>query len=895
MAIGASAGGLEAIEQFLSGVPDASRLAFVVVQHLDPTHEGAMPELLQRGTRMPVAQVKDGTRVEADHVYVIAPNTDLSILGGVLHVAEPASPRGLRLPIDLFLRALAQDQGSAAVAVILSGMGTDGTLGLKAVKEAGGLVLVQEPSSAKFDSMPRSAIDTRLVDAVAPAQELPARLLAALGDGPRAPPPDAEPEPQTASVLDKIVLLLRSRRGCDFSQYKKSTIQRRVARRMALQKITRPLLYLRYLNANPVEQELLFAELLIGVTSFFRDPAAWDVLRDEAIPALIAARPNGGQLRAWVAGCSTGEEAYSLAIVFREALEKLRPKVGYSLQIFATDLDPHAIARARRAEYPANIASDVNPTRLRRFFVKEREGAFRVSKEIRDSVVLAQQDVTRDPPFTKMDLVLCRNLLIYLEADLQRRLIPLFHYSLNPGGVLFLGTAETLSGQTSLFAPVDQKARIYQRKEATARSEAFGLQSFFREASAPAALRPGRTKATASLQASADELLLRQFGPVAVLVNDSGDILYTNGRIARYLEAAAGKANWNLFAMAREGLRYGLSSALQKALRQGRAVGVRGLTVSTDGATADVDVTVKPIREPDSLRGTCLVVFREAPPLPKPGKVRRSGTRASPPRAAELERENMRLQEELRNAREDMQGTEEELRSANEELQSANEELQSTNEELTTSKEEMQSTNEELQTVNAELQAKVDELSRASNDMRNLLDSTEIATLFLDGDLSIRRFTERTTRLLRLIPSDLGRPITDITTDLDFPGLPDAVAEVLKTLVHVEREVSTSDGRWFSTRILPYRTVDDVIDGVVITFMDITAAKRLEAELRSSRERFGAFLERLPAGLAVVDGNGRALPRETVLEAITSARADDLASWRVVATDGDERSRGVPP
>jgi two-component system, chemotaxis family, CheB/CheR fusion protein len=895
VAIGASAGGLEAIEQFLRGVPDASGLALVIVQHLDPTHEGALPELLQRRTSMPVTQVKDGMRVEADHVYVIPPNADLSILRGVLHLEEPAGPRGMRLPIDLFMRALAQDQRSAAVAVILSGMGTDGTLGLKAVKEIGGLVLVQEPSSAKFASMPRSAIDTRLVDVVAPAQELPARLLAALGAGPRAPPAGSEPLPQSANALDKIVLLLRSRRGCDFSQYKKSTVERRVARRMALQQITRPEAYLRYLEANLQEQEQLFSELLIGVTSFFRDPAAWEALRDHAIPALLAQRPNGGQLRAWVAGCSTGEEAYSLAIVFREAVERLRPKVSYSLQIFATDLDPHAIARARRGEYPANIASDVNPTRLRRFFVKEHEGAFRVNKELRDSVVLAQQDVTRDPPFTRMDLVLCRNLLIYLEPELQRRIIPLFHYSLTPGGILFLGTAETLCGLTSLFKPIDPKVRIYQRKEATARSGAFGLSSFFHDGSAPAAHRSGRPKASGSLQTSADELLLRQFGPAAILVNERGDVLYTNGRIGRFLEVAAGKANWNVFAMAREGLRYGLSSALQKAVRQGRAVSVRGLTVSSDRASEEVDVTVKPLHEPDPLRGTCLVVFRDAPPRALEGKVHRKGARARPPQTAELERENRRLHEELRGTREDMQGAEEELRSANEELQSANEELQSTNEELTTSKEEMQSMNEELQTVNAELQAKVDELSRASNDMRNLLDSTEIATLFLDGSLGIRRYTERATRLLRLIPSDVGRAITDITTDLQFPELPEAVAQVLETLDPVQREISTSDGRWFSTRILPYRTLDDVVDGVVMTFMDITDAKRLEAALRVSRERFGALLEHLPAGLAVVDGNGRALARDSVLQAITAAGADELATWRIVATSKDEQRRGAAP
>jgi two-component system, chemotaxis family, CheB/CheR fusion protein len=886
VAIGASAGGLEAIEQFLHGVPTGSGFAFVVVQHLDPTHEGAMPELLQRATLMPVAQVQDGARAEADRVYVIPPNKDLSILQGVLHLGDPTSPRGLRLPIDSFLRSLAEDQRSAAVAVILSGMGTDGTLGLKAVKEAGGLVLVQEPGSAKFDSMPRSAINTRLVDVVAPAQELPARLLDVLGGARGTPVEEPEAAPQAGSALDKIVLLLRARRGCDFSQYKKSTVQRRVERRMALQQISRPETYLRYLQENQQEQELLVSELLIGVTSFFRDPPAWEALRDEAIPALLAERPDGGQLRAWVVGCSTGEEAYSLAIVFREAVEKLRPKVSYSLQVFATDLDAHAITRARRGEYPANISSDVNPARLRRFFAKEHEGTYRVNKDLRESVVLAQQDVTRDPPFTRMDIVICRNLLIYLESDLQRRILSLFHYTLQPGGILFLGTAETIFGLSNLFGPIDSKLRIYRRKETTAASQSMGLSTFFRHGAAPLAPQPAESRASVSLQASADELLLRHFGPAAVLVNDRGDVLYTNGRIGRYLEPAAGKANWNVFAMAREGLRYGLSRALQKAVRHGRAVTVHGLTVGLNGASEEVNVTVKPVQEPAPLHDTLLVVFREALPKPAAGKAGRKGARARPVRAAELERETQRLQDELRSTREDMQATQEELRSANEELQSSNEELQSTNEELTTSKEEMQSMNEELQTVNSELQAKVDELSRTSNDMRNLLNSTEIATLFLDSHLCVRRFTERTTTLLRLIPSDVGRAITDVGTDLQFPELGDAVAEVLKTLVPLEREVPTSDGRWFSARILPYRTVDDVIDGVVITFTDVTAAKRLEAELRASRARFGALLEQLPPGLAVVDGRGRPLAREAVLEAIASAAADDLASWRVVVTNG---------
>ena len=897
VALGASAGGLEAIEAFLRNVPPASGAAFVVIQHLDPTREGALPALLARTTQMPVLQVENGMQVEADHVYVIPPNKELSLVRGALRVTAPGPPRGLRLPIDVFLRSLADDRGPEGAAVILSGMGTDGTLGLKAVKEAGGLVLVQDPSSAQFDSMPRSAIKTRLVDAVAPPQDLPARLFAALGQPRESVQPDAELVPRHGSTVERILVVLRTRLGRDFSQYKRSTMERRIARRMALQQLSKPEDYLRYLQANSQEQDLLFHELLIGVTSFFRDRPVWDTLRNVAIPGLLAQHPKGGQLRAWIPACSTGEEAYSLAIVFREAVEKLQTRASYSLQIFATDLDPHAIAQARHGVYPANIASDVSAGRLRRFFVREHDGVYRVVKEIRESVVLAQQDVIRDPPFTRMDLVICRNLLIYLEPALQRRLITLFHYSLRPGGILLLGTSETLCGLTGLFTPVDQKLRIYSRKAGAARADTTGLVPVAAPTEPSGPREPATTRP--SLQAAADELVLRQFGPPAVLVSAQGDILYLNGSTGKYLEPAAGKANWNVFAMAREGLRQPLSAALRSALRRGRPTTVRRLTVRTDGKEQLVEVTVKPLQIPEQLRGTCLIVFRDARGAARGGSSRKTARGSS--RASELKRDTRRLQEELRNSQEDMQTTQEELRSANEELQSANEELQSTNEELqstneelTTSKEEMQSMNEELQTVNSELQGKVDELSRTGSDMRNLLNSTEIATIFLDSQLCLRRYTEKATRILRLIPTDVGRPVTDVRTDLVFPDLGDVVAQVLRTLVPIQREVATLDGQWFSTRVLPYRTLDDVIDGVVITFMDITPAKQLEDALRQSRERFGALLERLPAGVAVMDSAGRLVPRDQILASLVTAPAEDVVRWRVVAGPTVVPSGGGP-
>ncbi len=833
--IGASAGGLEALEHFLAHVPAASGMAFVIVQHLDPTHKGIMPELLQRATPMPVFQAGNRMKVKQDCVYVIPPNKDLSILHGVLHLLDPVAPRGLRLPIDFFFRALAQDRNERAIGVILSGMGSDGTLGLRAIKENAGLTLVQSPASARFDGMPRSAIDAGLADIIAAADELPGKIFDYLKRVPGTVPSGPVLEIKAQSALEKIVILLRERTGNDFSLYKKNTVYRRIERRMGLHQIDNIAGYVRYLRENPQELDLLFNELLIGVTSFFRDPAVWEYLRDKAIPELLAHYPAGKVLRAWVPACSTGEEAYSLAIVFKEALEKLKPKARFSLQIFATDLDQDAIEKARQAVYPANIAADVSAQRLNRFFVEDEKG-FRVNKEIREMVIFAPQNIIMDPPFTKLDILSCRNLLIYFGAELQKKLIPLFHYSMSRHGILLLGNSETVGGFTALFTALDNKMRVYRRSDSPLPQGEVDFPTRHFSAAPGAAEENHAVSPPVNLQALADQVLLQNFSPAAALVNAEGDILYINGRTGKYLEPAAGKANWNIHAMAREGLRHELAGALKKALRQAGAIRLEGLKVGANGGAQSVNLSVQAIDKPEALRGKVMVVFSD---VETPTGKKSAGKTVASAAHEKLAEELRQAREDSQTLREEMQTSQEELKSTNEELQSTNEELQSTNEELTTSKEEMQSLNEELQTVNAELQSKVDDLSNVNSDMKNLLNSTEIATVFLDNALHVRRFTTHATHLFKLIAGDVGRPLSDIVTQLDYPELQRDAQGVLRTLVFVEKQVATRDARWFKVRIMPYRTCDNMIDGVVITFIDISEYKKLEAELRKAQGKAG--------------------------------------------------------
>lgn len=832
--IGASAGGLVALEQFLHAVPPHSDLAYIVVQHLDPTQKALLPELLQRVTAMSVCEAGQDMPIAADCVYVIPPNTELSVSNDTLKLSRPREPRGMRLPIDVLFSSLASARGDRAIAVILSGMGADGTLGMQAIKAVGGLTLAQDPSTAQFDAMPCSAIAAGCADIVAAPDALPGRILryvARFAD--RAPTLATAPAHDAiGGPLEHIVGLLRQHSRHDFSHHKTSTLLRRIERRMAIHGLSSLTQYAAFLERSAQEIELLFKELLIGVTSFFRDPAVWDYLAEVALPELLARHPANEPMRVWSVGCSTGEEAYSLAMIFAEAVQRpARPTLA-SLQIFASDLSPDAIAFARRGQYPATIAPSVGTRRLARFFTTV-DGGYQVKRDLRDQVLFAEHDAILDPPFTRLDLIACRNVLIYLDSALQRRLLPLFHYSLRAGGLLLLGSSETVGRQSQLFAPVDSKRRLYRRQDQVVTGDSDFMVQSFPPLTAPAKESPmssaeGPPALPDTLQSAADHVLLQVYAPAAVVLNAAGDIVYISGRTGKYLEPAAGKANWNFHAMIRDELRAPIADALQKATAQREPVQLDGLDVTWSGRVQRVNVTVQALHQPAVLDGMTIVVFRDIAPAPDGRRQRKSKSALNAAHALEIQR----YSDEIQALRDETRASREELQAANEELQSTNEELQSANEELTTSKEEMQSMNEELQTINAELQTKLDDLALAQSDMKNVLNSIEIAILFLDKDLNVRRYTDRAAKIINLRDSDLGRPLSDLTSSLQYPTLHEDAVETLRTLKFSETQVLANDQRWFTVRIMPYRRLDNLIDGVVITFVDITATKNLESTLR---------------------------------------------------------------
>jgi two-component system CheB/CheR fusion protein len=833
--IGASAGGLEALEEFFTNIPSDCGMAYIVIQHLDPTNPGIMPELLQRFVNVTVIQASDNLKVKPNYVYVIPPNKSLSLLKGVLHIFEPIENRGLRLPVDVFFKSLANDRLDKSIGIILSGMGSDGSLGLKAIKEKNGIVLVQDPNSAKFDGMPRSAIEAVNADIIAPAKELAGKLNDFLK---YIPAVEAETKTDTLSKssLDKIIILLREHTGYDFSLYKKNTLFRRIDRRKAVHQIDKIQNYVRFLQENPAELDILLKELFIGVTSFFRDPDLWKKLEKTIFPELIKNSPNRCVLRAWVAGCSTGEEAYSLAILFKEVLEKSKGHKNITFQIFATDIDNESIEKARKGLFNPNIASTISPERLNRFFTLEGDD-YRINSLIREMIVFAPQNIIKDPPFTNLDIISCRNMLIYMETELQKKLITLFNYSLNPEGVMVLGSAETPGDIKDGFKTLDPKLKIYKRISAPNIAELSNFPSSFYQHKTDITLKKIPPKLIDNIQTATDNIILQRFAPASVVVNDKGDIVYITGRTGKYLEPVAGKANWNIYAMAREGLRHELPASFRKAKQNYEEVILQNIKIGTNGGSQFIDVTVQQIAKPEPVKGMFIVVFNDVKTI-KDIVDSNSGAnkKSTNPKLKKVETELQRALEELQSTREEMQTSQEELKSTNEELQSTNEELQSTNEELTTSKEEMQSLNEELQTINIELQSKVSDFEQANNDMKNLLNSTEIATLFLDKKLNIRRFTDPMTEIFKLRNSDIGRPFTDLVTSLNYSDIDKHARKVLKTLETIEEATTTTTGKWFNVRIMPYRTLDDRIDGLVITFSDITKYKNLENELNETKK-----------------------------------------------------------
>ena len=859
--IGASAGGLAAFEAFFSGMPaDADPgMAFVLVQHLAPNHKSILTDLIRRYTRMLVFEVEDGMRVQPNCTYIIPPNRDMAFLNGTLQLMEPSAPRGQRLPIDFFFRSLAQDQHERAIGIVLSGTGSDGTLGVRAIKGEGGMVMVQDPASTEYDGMPRSAMGTGLVDYVLPPAEMPAQTIAYVSHAFGRLPHPTPPVPKVENALQKIFILLRTQTGHDFSQYKPSTIHRRIERRMAINQIETIEDYVKFMQQTNGEVTTLFRDMLIGVTSFLRDPEAFKALEEQVIPQIFANKPAGAAIRIWSPGCSTGEEAYSLAILLAERQEAMKQR--FKIQVFATDIDSHAIATARAGIYSASIAADISQARLTRFFSAEPD-AYRIGEGIRDMLVFSEQNIIKDPPFSKLDLICCRNLLIYLGSDLQKKIIPLFHYALNPGRFLFLGTSETIGEFDDLFAALDRKAKLYQRKEDFSGTQRAVIGRFLSPMATPDAMLPRAPEKTAGLRKLplrelTEQALLQQAAPTA-LVNDQGDIFYLHGRTGMYLEPAPGEAGTsNILKMAREGLRRALTTALHKVAGTKEMVRCPGLRVKTNGDFTLVNLTIRPVAVHSAAPTEdplYLIIMEEQAQHDAPHAI--PAVDASPEsdmstdaRIAALSQELRAKEEYLQAANEELEAANEELKSTNEELQSTNEELQSTNEELETSKEELQSVNEELATVNAELQIKVLDLSRANNDMNNLLAGTGIATVFVDHHLHIMRFTPTASRIINLISSDVGRPVGHIVSNLvGYDRLVADAQAVLDTLIPKEVDVQTTEGMWYTMRIQPYRTLDNVIEGAVLTFADITSARKTQEALRESEERLQRELRRKKRG-----------------------------------------------
>lgn len=851
--IGASAGGLEAFEQFFLNLGVDSGMAFVLVPHLDPSHASLLTDILQRNTSMPVIEAQDQMPVQPNHVYVIPPNRDMTIFHGKLQLTVPDEPRGHRMPIDTFLRSLAEDRQEKAIGIILSGTGTDGTLGLRDIFGAGGITLVQEPATAKYDGMPTSAIASGYASHILPVDKMPEVLVTGVNNLTGSAEPASTPEVE--SNISHILRQLRTVTGHDFSLYKKNTITRRIERRMSQHTIENADVYVRFLKDNPAEVHQLFKDLLINVTSFFRDPEAFDVLKSEILPQLFRDKPEDAEFRVWIAGYATGEEAYSIAILLRELIEETHQNL--KVLIYSTDLDDDAIAIARAGYYPLNIAQDISAERLRRFFNKEQAG-YRVKKDIREMIVFAIQNVIKDPPFTKLDLLSCRNLLIYLDAELQNRLIPTFHYALKPGGVLFLSPSESIGNHVGLFTALNRKWKLFSATHSITSSRikmASDLSLALESGNKIPQEAMKKTKETNYAELT-QRTLLQCFAPAAVVTDLKGGILYVHGETGKYLRLAPGYASLNVIEMAREGLEHELRVGIHAAENEKRPTLNKELQVKTNGGITTVKLCIRLLPGSDGQQYLLLVSFQDV-----------AGPAAKPLRKRTVKHQDLarieELEHELAFLKENYQISNEELKSTNEEMQATNEELQSTNEELETSREELQSINEELITVNSELQTKIEQLASIQNDMKNLLANLNVGIIFLDRRLKIRSFTQDAKSLYRLIASDVGRPLNDIKSVIEDDDLIAAAQTVLETLIPYECEIQVNGDTWLLVRIQPYRTLDNMIDGVVLTFTDISTRIKA-AQAQQAQSMAESIVDTVREPLIVLDGK---------LKVITASRS----------------------
>jgi len=877
VAIGGSAGAFPALESFFTHMPSDSGMGFVIIMHLSPDHKGHMADVIGNYTAMPVREAVDGMPIEPNHVYVIPPNKDMGIHNRKLLLLGITKHNGFRHPIDYFFQTLADDQWNRSVGVVLSGMGSDGETGVRMIKEKLGLVMVQDPETAGYDSMPRASIGTNMVDYVLAPEEMPIKLIQYLNH----PVFSDETEEARSDIRDsnsvqKILMLLRSQTGHDFSLYKKSTVIRRIDRRIAFHQLPDYGQYVNYLRENPKEIEILFNELLIGVTKFFRDAPAFDSLKRK-LENLIQHKKDTDPIRVWVAGCSTGEEAYSIAILLIESLDVAPSKKLPKIQIFATDLDLDAIEQARRGNYHENIAADVSPKRLERFFVKSEQG-YTVKKELREMIVFAQHNLIKDAPFTRVDLISCRNVMIYLTGELQKKIIPIFHYSLNARGIMFMGPAETIGGFTDMFLIIDPKWKIFERKDGSASSSKM-IDFPFHVTHHPVSMSRLEETQTASAKISAadtfNKVLLENFTPTALLINEKGDILYTNGKSSNHMQLPRGEAVMNIHKMVREELRYVLGNVIHQARNQKVMVSINDVKLTDGKASRLVDLYAEDLREM-GLPGLMLVVIEDKGLTKKNSHPRGEKDAGDRQVIQDLEKELAYTKQQLHSTIEQMETSLEELKSSNEELQSTNEELQSTNEESLTTKEEMQSLNEELMTVNSQYESKAEELNRLTNDMKNLLDATEIGTVFLNNDLEILRYTPQIKKLFNIIPADVGRPLSDIVSNFDFGQLKDTIKEVIDRLATNTIEVRTKTNDWYTVRVMPYRTLDNYISGVVMTFTLVTDYKQMEFRLKALQNYSTSMMSRLQQPALQLDKDLKVISANNLFREMFLIKSKDL-------------------